>query len=392
MNCDRLRRILAAAPLWALAGILLFPPWSRAEDSPEARHRMENRFLFVIDTSSAMKSRTNGIAEAVNGLLSSDIKGQLRKGDTIGLWTYNDRLNTGFPMQLWSDKKKNEILTEVGDHLRELHYEKRSHLEKVLPEINKIVAHSERVTVILIFDGADLIKGTPFDKDINDLHKQYAREFKAAHSPFVTILAAHHGEVFDYTINYPGTVVVPPTADPLPQPETNAPPLVAASPPPPPVVTNPPAEPKPPKRRVEITLSGSNFSHNAAAPPSAPSNVAAVVTPPPASPPPVVANEPAPAVAAPVIVQNDKTNVAPPEPIAPPPTAPAVAVKATPSTPTAVQVVPVLPPASTGQQLAMFVTAFSLLTIAVVLVLFLVRRSRGAAPPSLISQSIDRTP
>ena len=39
----------------------------------------------------------------------------------------------------------------------------------------------------------------------------------------------------------------------------------------------------------------------------------------------------------------------------------------------------------------MFITAFSLLTIAVVLVLFLVRRSRSAAPPSLISQSIDRT-
>jgi hypothetical protein len=34
--------------------------------------------------------------------------------------------------------------------------------------------------------------------------------------------------------------------------------------------------------------------------------------------------------------------------------------------------------------------AFSLLTIAVVLVVFLVRRSRKAPQPSLISQSIDR--
>jgi hypothetical protein len=38
----------------------------------------------------------------------------------------------------------------------------------------------------------------------------------------------------------------------------------------------------------------------------------------------------------------------------------------------------------------MFVMAFSLLTIAVVLVVFLVRRSRGGSQPSLISQSIDR--
>jgi hypothetical protein len=46
--------------------------------------------------------------------------------------------------------------------------------------------------------------------------------------------------------------------------------------------------------------------------------------------------------------------------------------------------------ASTGQQVALFVIAFSLLVIAVVLVVFLVRRSRGHASPSLISQSIDR--
>jgi hypothetical protein len=43
-----------------------------------------------------------------------------------------------------------------------------------------------------------------------------------------------------------------------------------------------------------------------------------------------------------------------------------------------------------GAQLALFVMAFSLLTIAVVLVVFLVRRSRNASQSSLITQSIDR--
>jgi von Willebrand factor type A domain len=386
-----LRGILAAAPLWALAGILLFASWSRAEDPPEQRHRKENRFLFVIDASSAMKARSDGIKEAVNGLLASGMKGQLRKGDTIGVWTYNDRLNAEFPMQIWSDKKKDDIVADVRDHLRDLQYEKRSHLEKVLPEINKLVAHSERLTVILVFDGVDLIKGTPFDKDINDLHKQYAREFKAAHSPFVTLLSARDGAVFDYTINYPGTVVVPPTADPL-LPETNAPPAVAASAPPA-VIPHPPEESKPPRRRIEITLSGSNFAHNAAVPPPAASNVVETVTPPPVPAPVVVTNEPAP-----VVVQAVNTNAAPPETALPPPPAaaapppaPEVAVKAPPSAPAVVAVIPPAPPASAGQQVAMFITAFSLLTIAVVLVLFLVRRSRSAAPPSLISQSIDRT-
>jgi hypothetical protein len=40
---------------------------------------------------------------------------------------------------------------------------------------------------------------------------------------------------------------------------------------------------------------------------------------------------------------------------------------------------------------ALIVMAFSLLTIAVVLVIFLVRRARGEPQPSLISQSINRS-
>jgi hypothetical protein len=155
-----------------------------------------------------------------------------------------------------------------------------------------------------------------------------------------------------------------------------------------------PAESKPPRKRIEITLSGSNFAHNAAVPPPALSNLVATVTPEPSPAPPVVTNTPAPAAVQPV-----NTNVAPVEPAAPPPPAasapppPDVAVKVQPPTPVASPGFPAaaVAPASTGQQVATFVTAFSLLTIAVVLVLFLMRRSKGGAAPSLISQSIDRS-
>jgi hypothetical protein len=58
--------------------------------------------------------------------------------------------------------------------------------------------------------------------------------------------------------------------------------------------------------------------------------------------------------------------------------------------PAAAPIAPAVLAATTGQLAAMFIIAFSLLTIAVVLVLFLVRRWRGPQP-SLISQSIDRS-
>jgi len=351
---------------------------------------MENRFLFVIDTSSAMKARTNGVQEAVAGLLASGMKGELRKGDTIGVWTCGESLNTDFPMEVWSEEKKDRIVKEVGERLRGLRYEKRSHLEKALPAIHQVMAASERMTVIFVFDGADSIKGTPFDKDIRDLHKQYARAFRSAREPFVTLLAARNGTVFDYTINYPSAVMVPHTADPLPPPETNAPPPVAAGAPPPPQTPSPPAEAKPP-RKIEIILSGSNFTHNASAPPPDAGNVAAVVTPTPMPAPVAATNAPPAAEAAPAAVQAAPVHVAPPP--APVVAAAAKAVlpaPATRSTPAAAPAAPVAAAVSAGQQAAMYIIAFSLLTIAVTLVLLLARRSRGGPQSSLISQAMNR--
>jgi hypothetical protein len=403
-----LRPILAAARLWVLAGIFLSAPWSRADEPPATRRHMENRFLFVIDTSSAMKARSNGVEEAVNGLIESGMRGEVRKGDTIGLWTYSDQLDTDFPMEVWSEQKKDDIMKEVRAHLRHLRYEKRSHLEKALPAILQVVTNSERVTVILIFDGADLIKGTPFDKDINGLHKHYVGEFRSAHAPFVTLLAARNGAVFDYTINYPGTVMVPHTADPLPPPQTNTPQTLIASAPPPPEEPAPaPASVPPPPAKVQIVLSGSDFAHKAGTPAPAAASAVAVVTPAPASAPVAASNVPSPAEAAPAVVQAAQTNVAPAEPerapppatIVTPPAKPApaaaapspISTAAAPAAPVAAgPVAPAVVAATTGQLAAMFIIAFSLLTIAVVLVLLLVRRWRGPQP-SLISQSIDRT-
>jgi hypothetical protein len=397
-----IRRILAAVPLWILAAMLLTASMCRADDA-QAHHRaMENRFLFLIDTSAAMKSRTNGLAEAVTELLASDMKGELRKGDTIGLWTYSDRLSTDFPMQVWSEKKKDDIINTVREHLRILVYESRAHLEKAWPAIQQVVTNSERLTVILIFDGADSIKGTPFDKDLNKLHKQYAREFRSAHQPFVTILAARDGKIFDYIINHPDSVMVPHLADPLPPPATNEPPLVAVAPPAPAVTVPPPA-------RIQINLSGDDFPHHTAVPPSsaAPTPTDVTPAPAPAPAPDVTSNAPPPTQATPTgakaaqTVPTVNTNVATSAPSpgdSTPPSAPAGVVPApSPPLPAAPALEPPAPAApaavaaSSFQQVAMMIMAFSLLTIAVALVVLLVWRWRARSQPSLISQSIDRS-
>ena len=400
-NRFSLRRILVLIPVWAIVANL-FAPWGRADEPPV--HSMENRFLFVIDNSSAMKARKQGVQEAVNALLESNLKGELRKGDTIGLWTYNDHLDTDFPMEIWNDAKKGNILSEVRGHLNRLHYEKRAHLDKIMPAITDVIKNSERVTVILIFDGSQPIKGTPFDTDLNDLHKRYSKEFHSSEEPFVTVLAAREGKVFDYTINYPSTVVIPHTADPLPPPVTNTRPVMAVA---------PPVEPAPvvPRTNVQIILSGADFAPKPVAPPAAASPItaaAAITTPVPA--PIITTNTPPPAEEAPVAVQAAETNVASPQskptppsvasaPMPPPVKTNMAATATLPEPSTVARPVPsnsanapaLAAAATSGELTMMFVIAISLLTIAVVLVVFLLRRWRRGPQPSLISQSIDRS-
>jgi hypothetical protein len=371
------------------------------------------------------------VEEAVLGLLKSGLQGEARKGDTLGLWSYRDQLHPEFPMQVWSEQNKGEIAETVQRFLRHLRYEKSARLDKVWPAVRQVLGKSERLTVIFIYDGEETLRGTPFDEDINDLQKQYRREFRAAHLPLVTVLAARDGQFFDYTINYPGSITVPHTADPLPPPETNAPPVAAAPSTPAPSATNAPVEPKPP-RRIEIVMKGPAAAAPApapaaaapapapaAAPPAAPVPPAAVsnqvvpVTPPPSGlakpsePLPPAAPPPQPvAPVAPVAVQITN-NAATPAPSAAPPAPPArpapppivaMAPAPAPAAPVSQPKPPAARPgpmpvavASTGQQAALFVLAFSLLTIAAVLVIFLLRRSRARPHSSLISQSIDRS-
>jgi hypothetical protein len=450
-------RLRARFPVAIIAVILLAAILCRADDAPQSPKRMENRFLIVIDTSSSMRSRTNGIEEAIAGLLKTDMHGEFRKGDTLGIWTYDENIHSDFPMQTWSKEKKDAITSDVMRYLRHQRYENRSHLNKVLGSIGKILAQSGRLTVILIHDGSELIRGTEFDGDINDLQKKYSRQFRSAHQPMVTVLSARFGQVFDYSINYPTSITIPHTAIPLPPPETNAPPVIAVAAAVVPPTNAVPAEATPPPRRFEIIMAGTNNlsrttsqTEPAASNPSPPQGNIVMAGPaqsqprvePQPNPAPIpttaapvaaepIVDTPAPAASKPepatpetaaITAQPEVTPASPSAPpknvptstplpnvaATPPPVSSSTATPAPPQSSAAAPVLssarapspaPVVVPSpapvplavvSTAQQAALFVIAVSLLTIAVVLVVFLVRRSRGDSPPSLISQSIDR--
>lgn len=349
-------------------------------------HRMENRFLFVIETSSSMASRTNAIDQVMSRLLESNLHGELRNGDTIGIWTYNERLHTEFPMQVWSNSLDQAIGRRVENYLHHLHYEKHGRLEKVFPAVRQVLENSERLTVFFLYDGTERLTGTPFDDDINDLQKRYAREFRSSHLPMVTVLAAEGGRMFDYSVNYPDSITIPHTADPLPPPVLTNAPLVAPIPAP------------RPARHIEIIMSGRTNA------PETPPPTLEMVTPKPVAPaaPVVVTNAPQAAPVAkeePASAPATNPAAAPaasvPEPVIPEPVptlkptnAPAP-VTAPVAMPTPIPVPAGVPPSRT-EEIELGVIAVSLFIIAVVLVIFLFRRHRGDGRQGAMSQSMDR--
>src|ERR1700761_7966786 len=124
---------------WALSGIGLTLMTLSGLAQSRNDYRQENRFLIVVETSSSMRKNTNAVDKVIAELFQTEMKGELRPHDTVGVWTYNDKLHTEFPMQMWKGTNTERIEHNVMTYLGEEKYEKRGHLDKVLPVIGKVM-------------------------------------------------------------------------------------------------------------------------------------------------------------------------------------------------------------------------------------------------------------
>jgi len=123
-----------------------------------------NRWLFVFNTSAAMRDRTNGVEAVTQDLLTTAMHGTLRPGDTIGIWTYSSELHADeAPLQTWSPNTAPAIAYNTVLFLRQHPFEKSAAFGNVLANMLRVVKISDTITIILISDGTDPVKGTPFD-------------------------------------------------------------------------------------------------------------------------------------------------------------------------------------------------------------------------------------
>ncbi|HWI59382.1 MAG TPA: hypothetical protein VNZ22_19295, partial [Bacillota bacterium] len=83
--------------------------------------------MFLVETSRAMQRRGPGLFQTVQDLLGSGMNGQVHAGDSLGVWTFNDKLHAGqFPLQEWATRGQGAVTVRVLNFLKEQPYERKA--------------------------------------------------------------------------------------------------------------------------------------------------------------------------------------------------------------------------------------------------------------------------
>ena len=178
----------------------------------------DNRYLVILDTSRGMQRRSEGTLKAVQELLKSSFDDQVRQGDTIGLWTFNDQLHAGqFPLQQWSAETRSGIEERIFNFVGTQRYEKGAAIDRVISAMQQVIRNSDLITIFLISDGQSKIRGTIFDDQINQAYEKWREEQRKANMPLVTMLRAKSGKLMHFSVT-PGQwpVELPPLPPPPP--------------------------------------------------------------------------------------------------------------------------------------------------------------------------------
>lgn len=210
---------------WVIAIVLLLAVTAPAEPQ-------ERRWLFVFGTSSAIKKRLPAVESEIKTLLLASTNALLAKGDSLGIWTFDDKLHLGeFPLTTWTPERSPLLVSNLTTFLRKQRFVGSHKPDALQPTLNRIIEDSERLTVVIFCDGSEQIHWTPYDQGINQALKQAAAERKKSAQPVVLLLRTQMGKYVGATVTLPPLTVNPPPFPLLPREQkpvvTNPPPVIA---------------------------------------------------------------------------------------------------------------------------------------------------------------------
>jgi hypothetical protein len=196
------RRILLVC-LWGWAISFLWANQSSAESG---------RFLFVVDTSFSMAPKKETLRNTAYDLIYGGIGGEMKQGDLFSVWTFNENPDTQqFAPVEWNPAQRQTLANLAYAFLKNQPFQKISRFDKALGEILRSTQEAASLTIVILSDGLEFVRGTPFDLEINTAYTQRSSELRRVDKPFITVLQSKRGRVVGWSISAVGEPVrIPP--------------------------------------------------------------------------------------------------------------------------------------------------------------------------------------
>ena len=97
-------------------------------------------------------------------MLAFSLSGEMHAGDSMGVWTFGQKLRPGdCPLQTWDPDKAAMIASNLVNFVDKQSYAKSPRFDVLQPVLNEVVSDSERLTVLIFCSGDGTFSGTPFD-------------------------------------------------------------------------------------------------------------------------------------------------------------------------------------------------------------------------------------
>ena len=122
-------------PAPPVARILPVPPVGPSPITPDCR------FLFVVDTSSAMQRQADGLYRTTHRLIANGLGGRMQDGDIFTVWTYADTVLTReFPLNAWTPDLNIALANRAYEFLAKQKFRGKSNLRPVFAELGQALA------------------------------------------------------------------------------------------------------------------------------------------------------------------------------------------------------------------------------------------------------------
>jgi len=166
-----------------------------------AQTNSNGQFIIALDTSFSMARKREAAFQMVRSLIESGFNHAIRPGESLQIWTFNDKVHRdGRPALKWREEEKQFLAQQAASLLQRQQFFRHTRMDRLIDELKQNMATSGFTAIYLISDAEERIQGTPFDAHINSVYEKYQREGKQQDKPLLTALYGENGQLLSWGI------------------------------------------------------------------------------------------------------------------------------------------------------------------------------------------------